>query len=276
MDLIHNVIDWWLDLSERKTDPRTKDWFMMSSPIPSIVLCFSYPFMVHIGKWLMTFKKEPFQLRGPMIVYNFSMVALSLYMVYEFLMAGWLFDYSLQCQPVDYSDSPQALRMASVAWWFYFSKFIEFIDTMFFVLRKKNNQITVLHVVHHGIMPLPWYFGLKFIPGGQGSFHGLVNATIHVFMYFYYGLSACGPQYQKYLWWKKYMTKMQMVQFVIIMAHAAQFFFMPCDYPIVFSYLIFSYAFLFMCLFSNFYIQEFIHRQAQREKAIKNDPKKIN
>lgn len=66
------------------------------------------------------------------------------------------------------------------------------------------------------------------------------------------------------------------VQFVIIMAHAAQFFFMPCDYPIFFSYLIFSYAFLFMCLFSNFYIQEFIHRQAQREKAIKNDPKKIN
>ena len=30
-------------------------------------------------------------------------------------------------------------------------------------------------------------------------------------MYIYYGVSALGPQYQKYLWWKKYMTKMQIV-----------------------------------------------------------------
>lgn len=271
MNMIHNVTNWWLDLSERKTDPRTKDWFMISSPIPSILICFSYPFLVQIGKWLMSFKKEPFKLNKIMIVYNFSMVALSAYMVYEFLMAGWLFDYSMQCEPVDYSNSPQALRMASVAWWFYFSKFIELLDTTFFILRKKNNQITILHVVHHGIMPVTWYFGIKFIPGGQGSFHGLVNACIHVFMYFYYAMSACGPQFQKYLWWKKYMTKMQMIQFVIIMVHAAQFFFIPCDYPIIFSYMIFSYAFMFMIFFANFYIQEFYYRQQhQKNKQQEN------
>ena len=30
-------------------------------------------------------------------------------------------------------------------------------------------------------------------------------------MYFYYMLSAMGPQYQKYLWWKKWMTEIQIV-----------------------------------------------------------------
>jgi len=30
-------------------------------------------------------------------------------------------------------------------------------------------------------------------------------------MYIYYALSALGPRYQKYLWWKKYMTTMQIV-----------------------------------------------------------------
>lgn len=30
-------------------------------------------------------------------------------------------------------------------------------------------------------------------------------------MYFYYMMSAMGPQYQKYLWWKKYMTELQIV-----------------------------------------------------------------
>lgn len=27
----------------------------------------------------------------------------------------------------------------------------------------------------------------------------------------YYGLAALGPEVQKYLWWKKYITKMQLV-----------------------------------------------------------------
>jgi len=30
-------------------------------------------------------------------------------------------------------------------------------------------------------------------------------------MYIYYALSALGPRYHKYLWWKKYMTSLQIV-----------------------------------------------------------------
>lgn len=47
--------------------------------------------------------------------------------------------------------------------------------------------------------------------GGMGSFHAMVNSTVHVIMYFYYGLSAAGPRFQKFLWWKKYMTAIQLV-----------------------------------------------------------------
>lgn len=57
--------------------------------------------------------------------------------------------------------------------------------------------------------------------GGMGSFHAMVNATVHVIMYFYYGLSAAGPRFQKYLWWKKYMTGIQLV---------CLFVFKECDY----------------------------------------------
>lgn len=38
-----------------------------------------------------------------------------------------------------------------------------------------------------------------------------MNALIHVLMYLYYGLASCGPKIQKYLWWKKYLTIIQMV-----------------------------------------------------------------
>ena len=42
-------------------------------------------------------------------------------------------------------------------------------------------------------------------------FVGMVNSFIHTLMYVYYGLAAVGPSMQKYLWWKRYMTKLQLV-----------------------------------------------------------------
>ncbi len=55
------------------------------------------------------------------------------------------------------------------------------------------------------------YFHVKMTAGGMGSFHAVVNACVHVIMYTYYGLAAAGPRFQKYLWWKKYMTAIQLV-----------------------------------------------------------------
>lgn len=48
----------------------------------------------------------------------------------------------------------------------------------------------------------------------MGSFHAMVNSTVHVIMYTYYALSAAGPRFQKYLWWKKYMTAIQLVRWI--------------------------------------------------------------
>lgn len=41
---------------------------------------------------------------------------------------------------------------------------------------------------------------------------GLINSFVHVVMYMYYGLAALGPQMQKYLWWKHYLTSLQLVR----------------------------------------------------------------
>jgi hypothetical protein len=55
------------------------------------------------------------------------------------------------------------------------------------------------------------WFGVKFTPGGHSTFFGLLNTAVHIVMYTYYLFAAMGPQYQKYLWWKKYLTGLQMV-----------------------------------------------------------------
>jgi hypothetical protein len=43
--------------------------------------------------------------------------------------------------------------MARVCWLYFISKFTEFFDTFFFVLRKRYDQVSTLHIIHHGIMP---------------------------------------------------------------------------------------------------------------------------
>ncbi len=130
-------------------DPRTADWFMVSSPVPSLIICALYPFVILIGKAYMK-NREPFQINNILKVYNFVLVIASAWMVYEFLMGGWLYEYGISCQPVDRSNSPEATRMAVACWVYFISKFPELLDTVFFVMRKKNNQITFLHVFHHG------------------------------------------------------------------------------------------------------------------------------
>uniref|UniRef100_A0A1B0D2R8 Elongation of very long chain fatty acids protein n=1 Tax=Phlebotomus papatasi TaxID=29031 RepID=A0A1B0D2R8_PHLPP len=109
--------------------------------------------------------RKPFQLRSVLIVYNAIQVIFSTWLFYEACVAGWLTGYSYRCQPVDYSRTPLAMRMANGCWWYYFSKFTEFFDTFFFVMRKRYDQVSTLHVIHHGIMPVSVWWGVKFTPG---------------------------------------------------------------------------------------------------------------
>ncbi|XP_053159960.1 elongation of very long chain fatty acids protein 7 isoform X4 [Hemicordylus capensis] len=155
-----SLYDEWI----KHADPRVDGYLLMSSPIPQTLIIAAYIYFVTtLGPKLMENRKA-FDLRQIMFLYNFGVVALSVYMTYEFLMSGWATGYSFGCDIVDYSSSPMALRMVNVCWLYYFSKFIELLDTVFFVLRKKNGQVTFLHVFHHSIMPWTWWFGVKFAP----------------------------------------------------------------------------------------------------------------
>ncbi|XP_065158757.1 very long chain fatty acid elongase AAEL008004-like [Atheta coriaria] len=234
-------------------DPRVKGWFLMSSPFPTIAISLIYAITVtKIGPKLME-NRKPFQLRKTIIAYNFIQVLLSIFLFHEACVNGWLTFYSYTCQPVDFSNNPVALRTVRGCYLYFLSKFFEFLDTAFFVLKKNNHQISALHVIHHGIMPMSVWWGVKFFPGGNSTFFGFLNTFVHIIMYSYYLVAALGPQYKKYLWWKKYLTLLQMVQFTLVGIHAAQLLFIECDYPKVFVYLIFSHALMFLYLFSKFY-----------------------
>lgn len=55
--------------------------------------------------------RKPFQIRHILIAYNFLQVLLSAYIFKEAMFAGWFTGYSWTCEPVDYSRSPEAMRV---------------------------------------------------------------------------------------------------------------------------------------------------------------------
>lgn len=246
-------------------DKRVAEWPLMSSPKYTIYLCIAYLLFVAIGPQIMKTRKA-LESRMFLMIYNFAMVLLNLYIFVELLTCALKSNYNWICTPVDYTDDPLAIRMAAALWWYFVSKPIEFMDTVMFILRKKYRQVTFLHVYHHVTMPLLWWIGIKWVAGGQSFFGALVNSSVHVFMYSYYGLSAMGPQMQKYLWWKKHITHYQLVQFAWAMTHCVVSLYIGCDFPAWMQYACLGYAASFFILFSNFYLQSYMKKGPRKVK----------
>ncbi|XP_043687007.1 elongation of very long chain fatty acids protein AAEL008004-like isoform X4 [Vespula pensylvanica] len=240
MSIIMQYVDRFHEILDKHADTRTTNWLLMRSPFPTLFICLTYIYIVKVlGPKLME-NRKPFQLTNVLIVYNLLQVIFSAWLFYE---------------------------MVHASWWYYFSKFTEFMDTIFFVLRKKNNHVSTLHVIHHGCMPMSVWFGVKFTPGGHSTFFGLLNTFVHIVMYTYYLLAALGPRIQPYLWWKKYLTAFQMIQFIAIMVHAFQLLFIDCDYPKAFVWWIGMHAVMFFFLFNKFYQQNYQQKRTARKMA---------
>ena len=84
-----------------------------------------------------------------------------------------------------------------------------------------------------------------------------MNSFVHVFLYLYYGKAALNPTQRPQ--WKKTMTQLQMVQFVVGIVHSSFGYAHHgfCVYSIF-------YGLSMLGLFGNFYYQAFI--RVRREK----------
>lgn len=64
------------------TDPRVQEWLLVYSPWPTVVLCMTYLLMCVIGPKIMA-RREGYQLKGVIMIYNLCMVGYSFYVTVE-------------------------------------------------------------------------------------------------------------------------------------------------------------------------------------------------
>ncbi|XP_032870843.1 elongation of very long chain fatty acids protein 2 [Amblyraja radiata] len=261
----------FVDYMFGERDARVRGWPLLDSYLPTFFLTLLYLSTICLGTQYMR-KRPAYTLRSLLITYNFGVMLLSLYMFVELVSASWEGRYNLLCQNL-HSAGTADVRVAKVLWWYYFSKVIEFMDTIFFILRKKTSQITFLHVYHHASMFNIWWCVLNWIPCGQSFLGPTLNSFIHVLMYSYYGLSTI-PAMHPYLWWKKYLTQAQLVQFILTIAHTLSAVVKPCGFPSGCLLFQSSYMATLVLLFINFYRKTY--SRTQRKETAANTFSRLN
>ncbi|XP_054724129.1 elongation of very long chain fatty acids protein 7-like [Uloborus diversus] len=257
-------------------DPSIRNFFLLRSIAPMILSVTSYIlFVTKIGPAIMK-NRKPVQLRKLIIVYNFALVLYYIYFVVKGLLFMPKLGVSFICGKLDSETNPEAAQFYLHGYQLMVVRYIELFDTVFLVMSKK--QIDPLHVFHHAIVPVFAYFGFRSEKSAYLSIFMGFNSIVHIIMYTYYAVAALGPKYQKYIWWKKYLTTLQIFQFFIMMFYLMLVSAIGCTtskFTLIFcSSLTVAFFFLFIRYYRTIYIernrphQNGVHHVAHKNKQL--------
>lgn len=265
-----------VDYFKSLADPRIKDYFVIRNGlVPTFaVIAFYLWISLYYGKRFMA-NRKPYEPTKTMFTYNVLLAAANLYAFYKaIVLFNYLRDLAIVRAPDPRNTSKEEMEkiyygyiylgtkyldlfgklLHSGVWFNLFSPTHILADTVFFLLRKKYSHISFLHVYHHSTVA---FMGtVFFVVHPTGNICGvfiICNTLIHFVMYTYYALSSLGPSVRPYLWWKRYITQMQIGQFVVYSLYFVYFIFNQEGYNnaiIVFGGL---QSPLYLYLFGKFY-----------------------
>ncbi|KAG1052514.1 hypothetical protein G6F43_005363 [Rhizopus delemar] len=246
------------------------------------ITCITYFILIFGGQFLL--KDSPaFKLKIPFMIHNVLLTLVSgilLVLMIEQIFPI-IYHQGFLAAICDQSSWTQPLEL--LYYLNYLVKYWELIDTIFLVLKKK--KLEFLHYYHHSLTMVLCYSQLN----GKTSVSWVVitlNLAVHVLMYYYYFRTAAGAK----IWWKKYLTTMQITQFVIdlnIVYFCTYTYFAYTYWPHLpnmgscagtESSALFGCALLssYLLLFINFYRMTYQAKKAARKQAAANAATKDN
>ena len=131
--------------------------------------------------------KERKVLKAIMVSWNFALSLMSIGLL-VLCFVPWLYHlknlgfWQMVCdtENVVFQPSP----MIFFAKMFSLSKFPELVDTLLLIVKNPERPVPFLHYYHHATVLLFGWYGI-YSEYTVSLMFGLVNATIHAFMYFY-------------------------------------------------------------------------------------------
>lgn len=216
--------------------------------------------VLYIGPRIML-NRKPLEIKTLIRFYNAAMILVNIYLIKRALVLVDNGRSFFNCKGVE-MDFERVDEIAIITELFLLSRLADFLDTIWFVLRKKHSHISFLHVFHHSYVPTVAYVASRWTPVVPNAMaFPFINSAIHVIMYSYY-LLATIPQMRPHLWWKRYLTALQMTQFIVVLIYNifGFFYFNQVCGKLQIASLVGSLisALIFLALFSSFYKKTYI------------------
>ncbi|XP_024886516.1 elongation of very long chain fatty acids protein 1-like, partial [Temnothorax curvispinosus] len=127
-------------------DARTMEWLLLSSPMPIIFILLAYLYVVYfIGPQFME-NRKPYSLKRFIQCYNLFQIGANFWLVFNVMTDGRPFTAVWRyCESLDKICSRNSEKQLEIIWWTLLLKIIDLIETIIFVLRKKDRQVSFLH-----------------------------------------------------------------------------------------------------------------------------------
>uniref|UniRef100_T1D4I5 Elongation of very long chain fatty acids protein n=1 Tax=Psorophora albipes TaxID=869069 RepID=T1D4I5_9DIPT len=272
MDILQqmNLTDFTLyDLINVKGVEDTIDRYpLMASPVPSSILIAIYLYVIY--KWGPSYmeNRKPFDLKLIIAAYNIFQVIACSYLVLNYIKVGFQFSFIGRCTPrMNVEEYEHGQDAVYYGWLAMCLRMVEFIETVFFVLRKKQNQVSALHVYHHISTFLIVWWSLKLSLSYQEMSIMVLNSIVHIIMYSYYLLSSYKVFHPLTNRVKPVITIIQLAQLVTMLVHVYAALQPTCAANKFIYKLHAVNLVILISLFSNFYIQTYIKKSRKAKQS---------
>lgn len=158
-------------------------------------------------------------------------------------------------------------KFITIGYFWCMLKVSDFLDTIFFILQKKDSHVSFLHVYHHSTTMIVAFVVFRYIRIEQSIIYAAVNCIVHMVMYLYYFQTSLGYRPR----WKKVVTILQLSQFFFLMIMTLCLF--NCQekaHYFYFSVYSISQCVMYLYLFGRFFYNEYSKKVQNREMLEKH------
>ena len=138
---------------------------------------------------------------------NLTQVVPCGWMVYRAIVEHRRRGFSIVCNEHDLAQE----GLAFISHCFYLTKALDFVDTMFMIIKSNWRQVSFLHVYHHFSIFLFYWLNSQCNYDGDAYYSIVLNGSIHFVMYGYYLVTAFNVNVPVFI--KKCITNAQLTQF---------------------------------------------------------------